>query len=205
MSDPIKKPKDVVARLTRRSWLHNATMAATSAVMLFFVLTGCTKEQWDHLKNTPHPGGGLGSGPSIWYNLKVTYKDNEGKTREGFMGPIGTGGDYFEYMKIGGKSKFRLHPGENGFEYWEIDDGLWLTLSYWGWAYRSDSSNRVGWKIVNGKLYSDYSRWEDYPLGCEWYSSSDYWDSPDVPPAYYVGVDLGDDKVLTNCELVPAQ
>ncbi len=193
----------MLKRLGRRNWLRNAAIMATSAVILF--LTGCTKEQWDHLKNTPHPGGGLGSGPSIWYNLKVTYKDNDGKTSEGFMGPIGSSGAYFEYMKIGGKSTFRLQPGENGFNYLQLNDGRWLTLSYYGWAYRSDESDRVGWKIVDGKLYSDYSRWKDYPLGCQLSGGSGLPDAPPVPRDYYVGVNLGDDKVLTNCELVPAQ
>lgn len=34
---------------------------------------------------------GLGSGPTEWYNLKVTYKDVNGNPKEGFMPPNRSG------------------------------------------------------------------------------------------------------------------
>ncbi len=191
--------EDNFKSLSRRSWLRNVAIAATGAVMLLLVLNSCTKEQWDNVKGHV-PGGGLGSTPDIWYNLKVTYKDKEGVSKVGWMAPtkdIYWGFYDFMVIREDFKSKFRLHPGEDGFEYLEIDDGYWLSLNYDGWAYRSNNEyNSVGWKIVDGKLYSNYSRWEGYPLGCRWNIKYQY---------YFVGVGLGDYNVLTNCELVPAQ
>ncbi len=214
MTDPTNNSDDLLKKPGRRNWLRNAAIAATSALVLIF--TGCTKEQWDNVKGHV-PGGGLGSTPDIWFNLKVTYKDKDGNTSEGFMGRIANIStrlsiptpQYWDYMKIGGKSKFKRYPGRDGFELWQTSDGLWLTLSYYGWAYRSSEGDRVGWKIVDGKLYSDYSRWKDYPLGCRWDGGEKYYDEfrgiyLRTPEAYYVGVDLGDDKVLTNCEFVLA-
>src|SRR4051794_2916998 len=100
--DKFKKPG-------RRNWLRNAAMAVTGTLVLLLVLTACTKEQWDHFK----PGGGdVGSGPSDWYKLKVTYKTTEGTLDSAYMGPIGVNAAtaYWDYMQVGGVAKFRLHP-----------------------------------------------------------------------------------------------
>ncbi len=95
-------------------------------------------------------------------------------------------------------SKFKLHPREEGFDDWEIDDGYWLSIRATGWAYRSYYAQRVGWKIIDGKLYNNYwwMRMGRLPAGCQW------GEGLFTSKGYYVGMDLGDDKVLTNCELV---
>jgi hypothetical protein len=198
MTDFTKNPEDMPVKLSRMSLLRSAALAVTSFVVMLLVLTGCTKEHVDLVKGQL-PGGNVGSGPSSWYNLKINYTDEDGKPREAFMGPIGSNAttSFWDYMKVGGKSKFRLHPGENGFEYWEIDDGYWLSLRYDGWAYRSFERNRVGWKIINRKLYTDYDRWKGYALGAERRRIL-------VPDAYYVGVNLSNGNEFT-CELVPAE
>src|SRR5215210_5535846 len=135
---------DIHKRLSLRNWLRKAASAATGAVVLLLVLTGCTKEQWTHLKNTPPPFGGVGgSEPSIWYNLRVTYKDEDGATKTRFMGPIDSSASnpFYAYMQISWtRSKFKLHPTPYGWAYWEIDDGNWLSLKATGWAYRSFES-----------------------------------------------------------------
>ncbi len=202
-----QEPKvDDVKSLSRRSWLRNAAITATSAVMLLLVLNSCTKEKWDDVKGQV-PGGGLGSTPDTWYRLKVTYRNENNARMPGYMGPVAENFDgrlFWDYMKIdndhGWASKFRLHPTTDGWAYWEIDDGYWLSLRATGWAYRSYEGNRVEWKIVDGKLYTKYwkSDWQNYPLGCE---LRGFLGEEEV---YFVGVDLGDANVLTNCELVPA-
>jgi hypothetical protein len=48
MTDPTNKSEDMLKKLSRRNWLRNAAIAATSAVVLPSLLTGCTKEQWNH-------------------------------------------------------------------------------------------------------------------------------------------------------------
>jgi len=189
--DKFKKPG-------RSNWLRNAAMVVTGTLVLLLVLTGCTKEQWDHLKHGSG-GGDVGSGPSDWYKLKVTYKTTEGKLDSAYMGPIGEPSlpAYWDYMQIGGGSgaKFRLHPGQNGFEYWEMDNGYWLSIRYDGWLWETNMGDRVGWKIVNGQLFTDYSRWSDGPMGTVYRSAL-------VTNAYYVGAELGADAHFT-CELVP--
>jgi hypothetical protein len=192
-------------KLSRRNWLRKAAFAATSAVVLPSFLTGCTDEQWEHLKSTPPP---LGGAEDNWYHLKVTYKDRNDVTKEGYMGASGlsAGETDWDNMVINGypgPSKFKLYPAdENGFFYWEIDDGYWLSMRSSGWAYRSYEKQRIGWKIDDGKLYNSYwnlEKWRDYPMGAQW--SEGLFTSK----GYYVGVDLGDDRVLTNCVLELAQ
>jgi hypothetical protein len=165
------------------------------------VSTGCTKEQLGLIKGQL-PGGGVGAEPATSYVLKVTYKDEKGSTQVGYLGGISSDPlfSFYDYMQINsaGGWKFKKHAGVNGFEYWEMSDGNWLSLRYNGWAYRSLEGNRIGWKIVDGKLYSDYSRWKDYPLGCQFRQDLDL-----IPAAYYVGVNLSNNNVFT-CELVPA-
>jgi hypothetical protein len=191
---------DDLKKQSRRSWLRSATAMATSAIVLLFVLSGCTKEHWDDVVGKlPDLGG---SEPGVWYNLRVTYKDEDGNTRTGYLGPVGQNAatSFWDYMRVdGGQSKFKLHQTEDGWAYWEIDDGNWLSLKATGWAYRSLESNRIEWKIVDGKLYNRYwaSDWQSHPLGA---ARSSFL----VSDAYYAGVDLGDDKVLTDCELVLA-
>ncbi|MEO5889702.1 MAG: hypothetical protein ABIQ31_05580, partial [Ferruginibacter sp.] len=95
-------------------------------------------------------------------------------------------------------SKFKMHVAiqSNGWNWWEISDGNWLSLTFNGFAYRSGLDNKVAWKIVGGKLYNDYAIAKDFPLAAAYYSFL-------VSPAYYVGVNYGDQYVLTGCELVP--
>ncbi|MEJ7740310.1 MAG: hypothetical protein WKF97_23050 [Chitinophagaceae bacterium] len=191
---------DNLKSLSRRSWLRKAAITATSAVMLLLVLNSCTKEQWDDVIGKV-PRRGVGGNQNTWYNLRVTYKDEDGKTLTRFMGPIAdkASTSFWDYMQIGGaQSKFKLHPTKDGWAYWEIDDGNWLSLKSTGWAYRSLESNRIEWKIVDGKLYNSYwsSDWQRHPLGTERRRIL-------VPDAYYVGVDLSNNNVFT-CELVLA-
>ncbi len=192
MADLIKKQEGVLKKLSRRNWLRNAAIMATSAVMLF--LTGCTKEQWDNVKGHVPGGGSVGGEQDTWYKLKVTYYPDPlwAMTRVDYMGQID------DYMIIGNQYKFRLYPGQNGFNYLQLEDGSWMNLTYSGWAYSSSEEDRVGWKIVDGKMYSNYTRWKDYPLGCQWREPLAGF------KAYYVGVNFGDHYVLTNCEFVPA-
>ncbi len=113
MADLIKKQEGVLKKLSRRSWLRNAAIRATSVVMLLLVLNSCTKDQWDDVTGKV-PGGGLGSTPDTWYNLKVTYRDKDGKISEGFLGRIDRKQStaYWEYMKIGDKSKFKVQQAK---------------------------------------------------------------------------------------------
>ena len=214
MTDPTNKPEDMLKKLSRRNWLRNAAIAATSAVALPSLLTGCTKEQWNHLKNTPHPGGGLGNEPSVWYHLQVNYTDKDGNARQGYLGPVDPSSDpnwwatrNWAEMLVGGtfRSKFKLHPRSDGWDEWEIDDGYYLSVHGYGEKfffrddyYPEDPINgdiNVGWSIINGKLYNNY--YVNKPAGCE------YWSFGDTVPGYYVGCDLNNDNVFT-CELVPA-
>jgi len=188
-------------RLSRRNWLGNAVIMATTAVVSLLFLSGCTKEQWDQV--TGHlPGGGVGAEPAATYVLKVTYQDERGVTKVGYLGGIANDPafSFYDYMQISASGwKFTKSPAANGFEYWQFAiDNNYLSLRYNGWAYRSYQSNRIGWKIVNGKLYSDYDRWKDYPLGTQFRQDLDL-----IPAAYYVGVNLANNNVFT-CELVPS-
>jgi len=202
MTDPTNFSEDTLKKPGRRNWLRNAAMAATGALVLLLVLNGCTKEQWDHLKN---PGGGVGGAQDTWYNLKVDYTIKKGKRAVGYLAPVGDNGGtpYYSYMRIldGPATKFRVHPASDGWQYLETDDGLWLTLSYGGFVYR-DSQKSVAWKIVDGKLYSDYSRWKDYPATSDLYGGLN--GNIFAVEGYYVGVSQGVANELTNCELVPA-
>ena len=185
-----QEPKaDNLKKQSRRIWLRNAAIALTGAVLLIF--TGCTKDPWLNVKANVPGSGGLGSNPDTWYNLKVLYLDQFRFVTKGYVSP------FWEYMAVKDRSRFKLYPGENGFTYLQLEGGDWLSLSYAGWAYHSDKENRVGWKIVNGKMYSDYSRWKDYPLGCQWKMSIYGFE------AYYVGVNLMNGNEFV-CELTPA-
>lgn len=199
MTNPTNNSEDVLKKLSRRNWLGNAAIAVAGAVVLIFI--GCTKEKWDNVKGHV-PGGGVGSQQDTLYQLKLTYRDQYGqRLRDQYIGL------YWQYIAVDRSAeKFKLYPGKNGFYYlqstgngWRSGNGDWLSLKYNGWAYHSDEDNRVGWKIVDGKLYSDYSRWKDYPLSCQWGSTIFGFES------YYAGVNLGDDNVLTDCELVRVQ
>ena len=203
MTDPTNNSNDILKKPGRRNWLRNAAMAATGALMLLLVLTGCTKEQWDHLKNTP-TGGGLGGTQDTWYRLKVTYKDENNVAHTAYLGAAG--GSYgetdWDNMVMGGYDrKFKLYPAGDGYDYWEISDGYWLSMRLSGWAYRSFYGQRIGWKIVDGKLYNSYwypENWQDHPMGADWR------EGVFTSKGYYMGVDLGADKVLTNCVLEAA-
>lgn len=194
MTDFAKNSEDLSKKISRKNLLCKGAIMATSAVLLLTFLTGCKKEG-------PAPGGGLGVEPAKWYVLKVTNIDAKAPTRVGYLAGISTepAFSFHDYMQISASGwKFKVVPGPNGFDYWQTDDGNWLSLRYNGWAYRSFENNRIGWKIVNGKLYNNYDRWKDYPLGCQYREDLDL-----IPAAYYVGVNLSNDNVF-NCEIVPA-
>jgi hypothetical protein len=196
MTDFAKYSEDKPKKLSRRNLLRNAAITATSAVLLLSFLTGCNKDP------TPAPpGGGLGGTPDQWYVLKVTNTNPKTPNTVGYLAGISSepSFSFYDYMQISAAGwKFKVHPGTNGFNYWEMNDGNYLSLKYDGWAYRSYEKNKVGWKIVDGKLYTDYARWKDYPLGAEY-----RWDLDIIPAAYYVGVNLANNNVF-NCEMTPA-
>ncbi len=103
-----------------------------------------------------------------------------------------------------GISRIRLHPAGDGWAYLETTDGNWLSITRSGWLYNnSDSTKRVAWKIVDGKLYNLYwnkDNWKEYPAGARRDLSD--WDVERYN--YYAGVGLDEKYTLTNCELVPA-
>jgi hypothetical protein len=193
--------------LSRRNWLRKAVSAATGAMLLLFVLAGCTKELQDIIK---HPGGGLGSTPGTWYNLKANYRTEEGATAVGYFRPVNARGDTWYgseiVMDIGYHLELEVHPADelgDGWQYWKTRNAQWLSLSSSGFLYReADSTQRKAWKIVDGKLYNNYwnkDKWQDYPVGARYYSFF-------LPvPGYYAGVGFADEYALTNCELVPFQ
>jgi hypothetical protein len=195
MTDFTKHPEEMPKKLTGRNWLLNAAITVTSLVLLLLFFTGCRKES-----NTP--GGGVGGVQDQWYVLKVTYQDEKGVTKVGYLAGISAepAFSFHDYMQISASGwKFKMQTAPNGFSYWQFgEDNYYLSLKYDGWAYRSYEANRIGWKIVNGKLYSDYDRWKDYPLGCQY-----RWDLDIIPAAYYVGVNLSNKNEFT-CELVAA-
>lgn len=201
MSDFTKNSEDMPKKPTRRNWLRNAATMATSAVLLLSFLTGCNKEG-----QLPQPPGGVGAEPDRSYHMKVNYTTTKGATAVGYLAPVGTQAStpyYSEFLVISEMSnstKFKVYPATEGegWQYLGTDDGLWLSLSYDGYLYRSNQSNRVAWKIDGGKLYSSYSRWKDYPAG------SDYFPDPFVVNGYYAGVNFGKSKEFTNVELVSA-
>lgn len=191
---------DTLKKQSRRNGLRSAAIKATSAVLLFFVLTGCTKKQLDDVIGKI-PGGGLGSTPNPMYILRVTFDDGKGATKVSYLSYISKDPAiwFYDYMQVGGSPmKFKLHPGPNGFNYWEMEDGNWFSIKLNGWAYRSTQYYRVGWKIVDGRLYTDYNWWQDYPLGVEFRSDLGF-----ILGAYYVGANLSNNNVFT-CEMVPA-
>jgi hypothetical protein len=110
MTDPTNKSEDMLKKLSRRNWLRNAAIAATSAVALPSLLTGCTKEQWDHLKNTPYPGGGLGGAPNDYGVMKCTnIYTNE------FLGYLGTASDQYATIvsDISSATQFKWYSYES--------------------------------------------------------------------------------------------
>ncbi len=195
-----KNPQDMTKKVSRRNLLRNAAITATSAFLLLSFLSGCRKE------TTTPPGGGVGAEPDRWYHMKVNYTTTKGATAVGYLAKVGTQSStpyYSEFLVIsemGNSAKFKLYPATEGegWQYLGTDDGLWLSLSYDGYLYRANQSNRVAWKIDGGKLYSSYSRWKGYPAG------SDYFPDPFVVNGYYAGVNFGKSKDFTNVELVSA-
>lgn len=183
---------------SRRSTLRKGIFTVTSALMFLFVFNSCTKEHLEVIGKLPI----LGGQQETWYNLKVTYNDESGKSTTGYLGPIGSNAStsFYDYMRVdGARSKFKLVPTSDGWAYWQVDDSNWLSLKATGWVYRSLEANRIQWKIINGKLYNNYwsTDWQNYPLGALRQRIL-------VPDAYYAGVGLAADKTFT-CELVAAQ
>ena len=201
--------------LSRRNWIRKAAITATGAVLLLFILAGCTKERWDTIVPGP-PGGGVGGTPDQWYYLQADYVDRHHQTwshpydiySTGYLGPTKTI-LYPDYVEIGGDytDKYKLHPAGDGWAYWETTDGHWLSITGSGWLYNnSDSTKKVAWKIVDGKLYNLYwskENWKDYPAGARRdlsiydpvYGTTEY--------NYFVGVGLDEKYTLTNCKLIP--
>jgi hypothetical protein len=211
MTNPTPNREDVLKRLSGRNWLHNAAIVLTSAFVLF--LAGCTKEQWYMVKN-PKPGGGLGSSPEQWYKLRATYlnQDNPSPQKNdyqlnGYLGPTKTI-DYPNYVEIGGDypDRYKLQPAGDGWVYLETTEGYWLSITRSGWLYNnSDSTRKVAWKIVDGKLYNLYwnkDNWTEYPAGARMDLADFY--PPYVEWNYFASVGLDEKYTLTNCELVPA-
>lgn len=187
-----------VTNQNKKNFLRRGIIRAAGAMMLLFILNSCTKEHIDEIIGKIPP---LGTPAETWYNVKVSYKDESGNSKTGYLGPIGSNAStsFWDYVRVdGGQSKFKLHPTQDGWAYWEINDGNWLSLKATGWVYRSLEANRVEWKIVDGKLYNNYwsADWQKYPLGAERQRIL-------VPDAYYAAVGLSANKTFT-CELVAA-
>jgi hypothetical protein len=100
--------------------------------------------------------------------------------------------------------KFKRHPATQfgqGWEFLEAEDGTFLNLGYDGWVYR-DTEKEIAWMIVNGKLLHNYSRWEGYYIGAQ--ERGGLVSNPFNVQAYYAGVGLGDQNLLSNVMFVPA-
>ncbi|MEO5889703.1 MAG: hypothetical protein ABIQ31_05585 [Ferruginibacter sp.] len=183
--------------------LRNLVIVLTGAVVLS--LTSCSKD-------VQLPGGSLGSSPTkwsslfpaTWYNLRAIYTYSADTVYlAGVADSISLDKQWY-YMKLTNSkaeaSKFRVHlsDDENGWLWLQMRDGHWLSMTYNGYAYRSDFDNKVAWKIIDHKLYTNYNRWKDYPLEAEYFDlfTSD---------AYYAGVNFGDQYLLTGFQFVPAQ
>lgn len=199
MTDFTKNSEHMPKKSDRRNWLRNIAIVVTGAVVLS--ITGCSKD-------IQFPcGDDTATNPDTWYNLRALYSYN-GKTTDTvyLAGESDWQADpQWYFMKITKSrdeaSKFKLHQADagNGWQWWEVSDGYWLSMMYSGSAYRSGQNNRVAWKITDGKLYTNYNRWKNYPLQSQYFSFL-------VSPAYYAAVNYGDDKyTLTDCELVPVQ
>ncbi len=205
MTNATPDREDVLKRLSARNWLCIAAIVLTSAFVLS--LAGCTKEQLDMVKN-PKPGSGLGGTRDQLYRLHATFilqvGDIFGNIHVGYLGSIKYN-LYPNYVEIGGDyaDKYKLHPAGDGWAYWETTDGNWLSITRSGWLYNnSDSTKRVAWKIVDGKLYNLYwnkDNWKEYPAGARR-------DLSLLDPFiynYFAGVGLDEKYTLTNCELRP--
>jgi len=200
-SDDFKKP-------SRRSWLRYAA----GAVMLLFVLAGCTKDQLDMVKDPKTGGGVLGGTRDQWYQLKFRYNNIEKGQKDGRMGRILYAQQWTNYMEVDGGEEItlKLHPAGDGWSYWQTGEGNWVSLTATGWVYNySDSTKKIAWKIVDGKLYNLYwskDNWKDYPLGSQKrvsalvYNPVDGWH---YEYAYFAAVEPGAGNVFTNCQLVP--
>ncbi|HLL41989.1 MAG TPA: hypothetical protein VK369_02570 [Segetibacter sp.] len=142
MTDPTNKSEDMLKKLSRRNWLRNAAIAATSAVALPSLLTGCTKEQWNHLKNTPYPGGGVGGAQDYGVMKCTNIVTNE------FLGYLGTAtNEYADIVSdISAASKFK----------WRSDGSdLYLQKQT---APTYDRYLGIG-VTLSGITYADYGLW----------------------------------------------
>jgi hypothetical protein len=94
---------------------------------------------------------------------------------------------------IGGACQFKLEDTDGrGWSKWLIKADVYHPcLKATGWFYRA-SWYTSKFAIIDGKLYNDYWRG---PAGSQYHSFL-------VSAGYYVGQDIGDHQVLTNCELV---
>ena len=192
-----KNSEDMSKKSCRSHWLGNLVIVLTGAIILS--LSGCKKD-------VQIPGGGVVSNPDTWYNLRAIYHFNAKTADTVYLAGENdwTGDPQWYFMTITKSrdraSKFKLHQadGGNGWQWWEISDGYWLSMMYSGSAYRSGLNNRVAWKIIGDKLYTNYNRWKGYPLEAQYFSFL-------VSSAYYAAVNYGDQYMLTGCELVPAQ
>ncbi|CAA9484457.1 MAG: hypothetical protein AVDCRST_MAG96-1183 [uncultured Segetibacter sp.] len=140
MTDPTNKSEDMLKKLSRRNWLRNAAIAATSAVALPSLLTGCTKEQWNHLKNTPYPGGGVGGAQDYGVMKCTNIVTNE------FRGYLGTYG--FEYADIVSD----ISAAEK-FRWYIYESDLYLE------RYTYPNNRYLGLYRSEGVDYADYGLW----------------------------------------------
>lgn len=151
----------------------------------------------------------LGGEPDSWYYFRATFEYRQGYSDTRYFYPADWNlGSIFSYKSLvtmgpvegrfDDPMKFKVHQEADGWFYLETNDAgpKWLSLSYAGWLFRGNKD--VKWKIVDGKLYNSYSRWEAYPAGARF----DYTNPTIV--GWYLGVNLADWEILTNCELVPA-
>ena len=198
MTNRTNNSEDMLKKRSRRNWLSNAAIMATGALLLMSILTGCTKEV---------PGGGVGGGSDSWYNLRAFYQFDPKTTADTVY--LAQENDWhgdpdWYWIKVttykSNATKFKLHRADagNGWQWLETNDGYWLSMTFSGSVYLSGFGNKVAWKIINGKLYTNYAVWNDYPLSAQYYTGFN-------SPAYYVGVNWRGQYLLTGCELVPAQ
>ncbi len=186
---------DMTKKLSRRNLLRNAAISATSAFLLLLFLTGCHKEA-----QLP------GSSSDTWYNLRAFYQFDPKTTDTVYLAQENHwhGDPQWYFMKIttykSDAAKFKLHQADagKGWQWWETNDGYWLSMTFSGSVYLSSFTNKIAWKIVHGKLYTNCAVWENWPLSAQYNSFL-------VSPAYYVGVNYREQYLLTGCELVPAQ
>jgi hypothetical protein len=137
--------------------------------------------------------------PEAWYRLKVTYEDEDGTRKNGYLHPVGANAatSFWDYVMLGhgtslcGALQFKLVPDGDGWARWEIRDddcnsGYHLECKATGWLYRA-SAYDTKFQIVDGKLYCSY--W-DGPVGSDYRYKL-------VPAGRYAGMDLP----AFSCEL----